>query len=78
VHTAEAFEQIYFGSRAEADRVLAYVHALHQRVRGALPFDAGATRAGTQYSALDPLLMLWTVAVIADSAQCFYELLVGG
>ncbi len=34
------------------------------------------TPAGTPYAALDPALMLWTVAVIADSAQCFYELLV--
>jgi uncharacterized protein (DUF2236 family) len=32
--------------------------------------------AGTPYSAFDPELMLWTVAVIADSAMCFYELFV--
>jgi uncharacterized protein (DUF2236 family) len=76
VHTADAFEQIYFGTRAEADRVLAYVSKLHGRVVGTLPDDAGATPAGTPYSALDPELMLWTVAVIADSAQCFYELLI--
>jgi uncharacterized protein (DUF2236 family) len=76
VHTAEAFEKIYFGSRFEADRVLASVRALHERVRGTLPSDAGIVPAGTPYSALDPALMLWTVAVIADSAQCFYEMLV--
>ena len=76
VHTAGAFETIYFGSRAQADHVLAYVRRLHERVTGVLPEDAGVTPAGTPYSALDPTLMLWTVAVIADSAQCFYELLV--
>jgi uncharacterized protein (DUF2236 family) len=76
VHTGNAFEKIYFGSRAEADRVLAYVAELHDRVRGELPFDAGVTPAGTPYSAFDPELMLWTVAVIADSAQYFYETLV--
>jgi len=76
VHTGNAFEQIYFGSRAEADQVLAYVHRLHERVNGTLPEDAGVTPAGTPYSALDPALMLWTVAVIADSAQIFYELFV--
>jgi uncharacterized protein (DUF2236 family) len=76
VHTADAFEQIYFGTRSEADRVLGYVSKLHERVVGTMPDDAGATPAGTPYSALDPELMLWTVAVIADSAQCFYELLV--
>jgi uncharacterized protein (DUF2236 family) len=75
-HTAKAFEAIFFGTRAEADEVLAAVHRLHQRVRGALPEDAGATPAGTPYSAFDPDLMLWTVAVAAESAQTFYELLV--
>jgi uncharacterized protein (DUF2236 family) len=76
VRTGNAFETIYFGSRAEADEVLAYVHRMHQRVNGVLPEAAGPFPAGTPYSALDPELMLWTVAVIADSAQCFYELLV--
>jgi uncharacterized protein (DUF2236 family) len=76
VHTGNAFEKIYFGSRAEADQVLAYVARMHDRVNGVLPADAGPVAAGTPYSAYDPELMLWTVAVIADSAQCFYELLV--
>ncbi len=76
VHTGNAFEKIFFGSRAEADKVLAYVSRMHDRVNGALPEDAGVTPAGTPYSARDPELMLWTVAVIADSAQCFYELFV--
>jgi len=76
VHTGHAFEKIYFGKRAEADRVLAYVRKLHEEVRGTLPEDAGVTPKGAPYSAMDPALMLWTVAVIADSAQRFYELLV--
>jgi uncharacterized protein (DUF2236 family) len=76
VHTAKAFETIFFGSRQEADRILAYVHQLHQSVRGVLPEAAGVFPAGTPYSAVDPELMLWTVAVMADSAQCFFELLV--
>jgi uncharacterized protein (DUF2236 family) len=75
-HTGNAFETIFFGSRADADRVLAYVRKLHERVRGVLPAEAGPFAAGTPYAALDPELMLWTVAVIADSAQCFYELFV--
>jgi uncharacterized protein (DUF2236 family) len=75
-HTGKAFELIYFGTRAQADRVLAYVDKLHQQVNGELREDAGPVPAGTRYDALDPDLMLWTVAVIADSAQTFYELLV--
>src|ERR1700719_1299074 len=44
-HTGKAFEQIYFGSRADADRVLAYVAQLHAQVVGTLPRDAGPTPA---------------------------------
>jgi uncharacterized protein (DUF2236 family) len=76
VHTGNAFEKVFFGSRSDADKVLAYVRKLHEQVRGTLPEEAGVFRAGTPYSALDPELMLWTVAVMADSAQCFYELFV--
>lgn len=74
--TGRAFETVYFGSRAEADRVLASVRGQHEKVRGTLHEDAGPFPKGTPYSAFDPELMVWTVAVIADSAQVFYELLV--
>jgi uncharacterized protein (DUF2236 family) len=75
-HTGTAFETIFFGTREEADKVLAYVHRMHERVVGTLPEDAGVHSAGTPYSAFDAELMLWTVAVMADSAQAFYELFV--
>jgi uncharacterized protein (DUF2236 family) len=74
--TGKSFETIFFGSRSEADRILASVHRQHEAVRGELPEDAGPFPKGTSYSAFDPELMLWTVAVIADSAQVFFELLV--
>jgi uncharacterized protein (DUF2236 family) len=74
--TAKAFETIFFGTRSEANRVLRRVRRMHVRVEGTLQRDAGITPAGTPYSALDPALMLWTVAVIADSAQYFFELFV--
>jgi uncharacterized protein (DUF2236 family) len=77
-HTATMFEAVFFGTRADADKVLDAVHHMHERVVGVLPADAGTHYpAGTPYSAFDPKLMLWTVAVIADSAQWFYERLVG-
>ena len=75
-HTAEVFETIFFGTREEADRALAFVRRLHERVRGEMPEDAGRVPAGTPYSAFDPELMLWTLAVIADSGPFFYELFV--
>jgi uncharacterized protein (DUF2236 family) len=76
VNTANMFEAIMLGSRAEADEVLRMVDHMHEKVEGAISEDAGVVKAGTPYSARDPELMLWTVAVIADSARFFYELLV--
>jgi uncharacterized protein (DUF2236 family) len=75
-HTAKVFETIFFGTRAEADAQLAMVARMHERVRGELPERAGRFEAGTRYSAYDPGLMLWTVAVMIDSAEAFYETLV--
>lgn len=75
-HTGKAFESIFFGTRDEADETLAWVRRMHERVEGELTEDAGVTPAGSRYSAFDPELMLWTMAVIADSAPLFYELLV--
>jgi uncharacterized protein (DUF2236 family) len=76
VRTANDFETIFFGTRAEADRVLAKVRKLHERVHGELAEDAGPFPAGTPYDAFDPELMLWTAAVSFESALYFYELFV--
>jgi uncharacterized protein (DUF2236 family) len=76
-HTAEMFEAVFFGTRAEADRALSFTARLHDRVRGTLPEDAGPFPAGTAYSAFDPELMLWVVAPMYDSARVLHELLVG-
>jgi len=75
-HTASWFEAVMLGPRAEADEVLAAVHKMHQRVRGTLPEQAGPHPAGTLYDAFDPALMLWTIAVMMDSAERFFDLLV--
>jgi uncharacterized protein (DUF2236 family) len=74
--TAKIQETVFLGSRAEADEALARVHRLHQHVKGELPEAAGAHPAGAPYSAFDPELMLWTLAVIADSGREMYETLV--
>jgi uncharacterized protein (DUF2236 family) len=73
VRTAKAQEAVLLGTKEEADRVLARVHNQHRRVSGELTEDAGPYRAGTRYSAFDPELMLWTLAVIADSGRALYE-----
>ncbi len=76
VRTAKAQEAIFLGTKEEADRVLARVRRRHERVVGTLPEPAGAHAAGAPYSALDPELMLWTLAVIADSGRAMYETMV--
>lgn len=73
VRTAKAQETVFLGTKEEADRVLARVRHQHGRVSGTLAEDAGAHAAGTPYSAFDPELMLWTLAVIADSGRALYE-----
>jgi uncharacterized protein (DUF2236 family) len=47
----------------------AAVRRLHERVNDTLPEAAGPYAADTAYSALDPELMLWALAVIADSGR---------
>ena len=75
--TAKMFETVFFGTRAEADKVLSVVHRMHAAVEGELQEDAGPRHpAGTSYSAHDPELMLWTIAVAADSGAYFYDRLV--
>lgn len=76
VRTAKAQETIFLGTTEEADRILARVHHQHLRVKGTLPEAAGAHAAGATYSAFDPELMLWTLAVIADSGRAMYEAMV--
>jgi uncharacterized protein (DUF2236 family) len=71
--TAKIQETVFLGTRAEADKALGAVHRLHERIEGELPAAAGAHAAGAAYSAFDPELMLWTLAVIADSGREMYE-----
>ena len=74
--TAKIQETVFLGTRTEADAVLAKVRRLHETVKGELPEAAGRFPAGTPFSAFDPKLMLWTLAVIADSGRAMYETLV--
>jgi uncharacterized protein (DUF2236 family) len=74
--TAKIQETVFLGTKEEADKALAAVHRLHERIKGTLSEDAGAHPAGSAYSAFDPKLMLWTLAVIADSGRAMYETMV--
>src|ERR1700750_2077761 len=74
--TAKIQEMVFLGTKDEADKALAAGARLHERIKGELPEAAGAHPAGSAYSAFDPELMLWTLAVIADSGRAVYEAVV--
>jgi uncharacterized protein (DUF2236 family) len=74
--TAEVMHTIGFGKRADADRMTRRVRAVHRRTHGVLLEPAGRFPAGTPYAADDPVLLLWVLATLADSALLVYERLV--
>jgi uncharacterized protein (DUF2236 family) len=73
--TAEAFETIFFGTRAEADAVAERVFLMHKPVKGEITQDVGTHPKGTAYAAFDPKRMLWTMACMAYPAVTLYETL---
>ena len=73
VRTAKIMESVYFGDRAEADRVTARVRRMHARVNGAISKGAGPHPAGTPYAADRPDMMLWILACLADSALVIHR-----
>lgn len=75
--TATIMETVFFGSRADADRVTRAVQKMHARVRGTTDRRAGRHPAGTPYSANDPGFLLWILACLADSALVLHRVFVG-
>ncbi len=76
-HTVGAMLTICFGSPEEADRAIAGIRSVHDRINGHLSEATGPFEAGTPYSAHDPPLLLWVHATLLESLIEAYELLVG-
>ncbi len=70
--TAAVMNTIAFGSRKDADRVTRRVRSMHGKVRGVTREPAGRFPAGTPYAADDPVLLLWILATLVDSALLVY------
>lgn len=68
--TGQAMETVFFGSRADADRVTGRVRKMHARVRWATP-------AGEELGADQPGQLLWILACLADSALAMHHWFVG-
>lgn len=70
--TAQVMDTIAFGPRRDADRLTRRVRAMHRRVSGELAEPVGRFPAGTPYAADDPVLLLWILATLVDSALLVY------
>ena len=71
--TLRALYLITFGTKAEAERAGAAVHAVHAYVHGKTRARLGPFRRGTPYSAEDPELMLWVHATLVEASLCAYQ-----
>jgi uncharacterized protein (DUF2236 family) len=67
---------ITFGSLEQALTAARRVHARHERVRGAMSYDAGAFGSGSQYAANEMNALLWVHATLWETAMRMYELLI--
>ncbi|HKE88132.1 MAG TPA: oxygenase MpaB family protein [Vicinamibacterales bacterium] len=76
-HTVHAMLALTFGAPPAYEQALEGIRAIHRRVNGVLPEQAGPFDAGTRYSAEDPDLVLWVHATLLESLPLTYELLVG-
>ena len=71
--TARIMENIFFGTKEDADRELERVAKMHAQVKGRMPKGADPRLAGKRYSASDPALAFRTIGAMADSALAIYE-----
>lgn len=75
--TDERMSRMYFGTVDQAEETGAEIRQMHERVKGKTGADYGPIPAGTPYAAADPVLGLWVLATLADSALLYYERLIG-
>jgi uncharacterized protein (DUF2236 family) len=71
--TLEMMHTIIFDEPPRVRRALKRFHAMHARIRGRLPRDAGRFPAGTFYSGDDPQLGLWVFATLVDTSLITYQ-----
>lgn len=72
IRTFQAVHAMVFGTREEAIRAAATVHAIHCRVQGRLAHPPRGM--DPEYQANDPDLLMWVYATLMDSAVVTYEL----
>jgi uncharacterized protein (DUF2236 family) len=65
--TLTATLAVVFGTRAQADRAIRRINAIHGAVRGTIP------ESGAAYDARDPRLLLWVHATLVDTALRMFD-----
>lgn len=75
--TDERMSRMYFGTVEQAEQTGSEIRQMHSRVKGKTGADYGPVPAGTPYAGDDPVLGLWVLATLADSALLYYEQLIG-
>lgn len=75
--TDERMSRMYFGTVDQAEQTGSEIRQMHARVKGKTGADYGPVPAGTPYAGDDPVLGLWVLATLADSALLYYEQLIG-
>lgn len=75
--TLTALYTVVHGTQEEAERVGAVIQVVHANVRGRLREDVGRLRAGTEYEAGSPELMLWVHSTLVDTGIVMHEAFVG-
>ncbi|HYN88871.1 MAG TPA: oxygenase MpaB family protein [Ardenticatenaceae bacterium] len=70
--TLTATNAVTFGTREEAIKAMARIHAIHSRVRGELA-EPPPDRSAHAYYANDPQLLWWVYATLVDSTIVAYE-----
>jgi uncharacterized protein (DUF2236 family) len=68
--TFAAMAQIYFGDKAQADRVAQRLWRIHEGIRGAYPHSNTGAKP---FGANDPELLLWVLATLTDTTLQVYE-----
>lgn len=74
--TLGTMTDLAYNSPRAAHTAVRHYHHCHSAVKGVLKEAVGPFPAGTEYDARDPLLRLWVLATLIDSALLTHELFV--
>lgn len=75
--TLQLTQSFIFGTNEEVSQAAEKINRVHRAVKGSLNQTVGAHHAGTSYHALDPELLTWVWATLADTAVLVYETFIG-